>query len=148
MFIVIVVQPILRTSCAPCQIGHACSCNQRVEWVSKCDLPQSLHEQVALSLLSEAAQELLARQLLAVHCELRQYGGNKEALNWLTQMTMNFLNLDNTNRFSSGKSEAFLHIRQSVEWKIMITTMSLHSKQVNNFKLEFSNLKRHSFPKA
>ena len=48
---------------------------------SGCDLPQSLHEQVALSLLSEAAQELLARQLLAVHCELRQYGGNKEALN-------------------------------------------------------------------
>ena len=40
---------------------------------SGCDLPQSLHEQVALSLLSEAAQELLARQLLAVHCELRQY---------------------------------------------------------------------------
>ena len=48
---------------------------------SGCDLPQSLHEQVALSLLSEAAQELLARQLLAVHRELRQYGGNKEALN-------------------------------------------------------------------
>ena len=75
-----------------------------------------------------------------------QFGGNKEALNWLTQM--NFLNLDNKNRFASSKSETFLHTGQSVEWKIMITTMSLHSKQVNNFKLEFTNLKRHSFPKA
>ena len=78
-----------------------------------------------------------------MHRELQQYGGNKEA-----QMTMNFLNLDDKNRFASCKSETFLHTWQLVEWKIMITAMSLHSKQVNNFKLEFTNLKRHSFPKA